>query len=443
MTSISNKTTTTTESSAPFQEAFLHYIWKTKNFKFQPLFSTQGKKINVLNWGSHNHNAGPDFLNGKIKYDEVVWSGHIEIHLKASDWYKHHHHVDPAYDQVILHVVWEDDRMVTDIHLTPLITVVLKDLVDLRLVNNASDLVQSKHRLPCAESIGRISTFWLNAWKERQLVERLEYRMIKIHKRLNQVNGDWEQVAFELLFRSMGFHANSDSLEELAQDISWKQVRKVVHDKKSLQAILFGRAGLLTKDFSDDYPQTLKKEYEYLKKKHKIPSRIFIKWNFKGARPANFPTIRLAQLASFLVNRSSLIRSIFEATSIVELRALFKIELPEYWNSHYVFDKPVDRTRINLSNSSVNLILINFCIPILYAFGQAQNRDELKERAIQFLYTLPVEKNAILSEFKKAGVLARCAAETQALLHTYKHYCAARRCLECQAGAKIVGGRKG
>jgi hypothetical protein len=422
-----------------FQEAFLHYIWKTKNFNFRRLKSTEGKAIKVLNWGSHNHNAGPDFLDGKIQYDGVVWSGHIEIHIKSSDWYKHHHHLDPAYDQVILHVVWEDDRRVTDMHLTPITTVVLKDLVDPSLVVKTGNLVQSKHRLPCSPSIGDISTFWLNAWKERQLVERLEYRTIKIHQRLGAVQGDWEQVAFEFLFRSMGFHANSDTLEELAKNISWKLVRKVLHDLKALASILFGRAGMLTDEYLEDYPQALKLEYQYLKKKYSIPSRIFIKWNFRGARPANFPTIRIAQLASFLWNKTSLIRKIIEAATVDELSALFDIETSEYWNTHYVFCKSVESTKIKLSKSSIQLLLINYCIPLLYAYGHEQQRDELKERAIQLLYSLPREKNAILTEFANAGVHARCAAETQSLLHTYNQYCAARRCLECQVGAKLVG----
>lgn len=437
-------TTTITRSNKTrpaFQEAFLHYIWKTKNFNFQTLRSTTGQLVKILDWGHHNHNAGPDFLDGKIEYDGIIWAGHIEIHIKASDWYNHHHHVDPAYDQVILHVIWEDDRVVTDIHLTPITTVVLKGLVDSELVQNSAALIHSKHRLSCSHSLGNISTFWLNAWKERQLVERLEYRTGKVLNRLSHAHGDWEQVAFEFLFRSMGFHANSDAFEELAQNISWKLARKVIYDQKALEAILFGQAGLLFDDFFDHYPKALKKEYAFLKSKYSLSSKTHIKWNFKGARPANFPTVRLAQLAAILFNNASLIHKIIDASSLDNLRALFVFEVNDFWNTHYVFNKSVKRTRIKLSRSSTNLLLINYCIPLLYAYGQAQHRDELKERAIQFLYMLPQERNAVLSEFSKAGVQVRCAAETQALLHTYSEYCAPKRCLECQVGAKIIGGK--
>jgi len=416
----------------------LHYIWKTKNFNALELISTAGKPIRLSNWGNHNHDAGPDFLDGMMEYDGITWAGHIEIHVKSSDWYKHHHQVDPAYDQVILHVVWEDDRPVKDIHLVPIPTLVMSDLVDPALIDRSKDLVQSRYRLPCANHIGGISTFWLNAWKERQLIERLEFRTIKLMLRLEEVNGDWEQVAFELLFRSMGFHANSDALEALAQDISWQLVRKHVHDENNLQAILFGRAGMLDEKLTGKYPDKLKTTYGFLKNKHKLSSHVFIKWNLKGARPANFPTIRIAQLASLLFNKTSLMRNIIEAESVDQLKVMFELNVHEFWNTHYVFHKSVDQTRIGLSASSVRLLIINYCIPLIYASGYIKQDEMLKERAIRFLYEMPTEKNSVLSEFKSAGVLCRSAAESQALLHTFKVYCAPKRCLECQVGAKVV-----
>ena len=435
-TSIPTPSSPTNVSAIP--EAFLHYIWKTKNYKHQ-LKSTSGEVVKLIHAGFHNHNAGPDFLDGKIEYRGVTWVGHIEIHVRSSDWYRHHHQVDPAYDQVILHVVWEDDRPVTDKHLNPITTIELKDRVDINLLHRSNHLIHSRYRLPCGNSLSRLSTFWLNAWKERQLVERLEYRTTKIHKRLKEINGDWEQLALEFLFRSMGFHANSDPLEELAQDISWKQIRKVVHDEKSLQALLFGRAGLLTSTFNEKYPTELQSEYVFLKYKYKLPSRIFIKWNFKGARPANFPTLRLAQLASILFEKSSLIRTVIEADTLEKLLDIFHVSIPDYWETHYIFNKSVKKAKIKLSKPSMYILIINYCLPILYAYGQEQNIEELKERAIHLLYALPPEKNAVIKEFESSGVHARCAAETQALLHTYREYCAVRRCLDCQVGNKIIG----
>lgn len=426
-------------SASEINEIFLHYVWKTKNFQHSHLTCTKGREIKMLQWGQHNHNAGPDFLDGKILYDGIVWAGHIELHVRSSDWYRHHHQVDPAYDQVVLHVVWEDDRPVTDIHLNPIPTLVLRDLVKPGLFEKTTALVQAKHRLPCATQIGELSTFWLNAWKERQLVERLEARTIKIQNRLEEVQGDWEQVAFEFLFRSMGFHANSDPLEELAQNIKWKLVRKIIFSPIKIQALLFGRSGLLDKDVKDEYPMKLALEYAFLKKKYTIPSKVFIKWNFKGARPSNFPTIRLAQLASILENKASLIRKLIEAQSIEELANLFSVNISTYWDTHYVFNKKVDKARHGLSSSSINLLLINYCIPLIYAYGFVHENERLKERAIRFLYSLKSEKNAILTEFAKAGVHMKSAAESQALLHTYKNYCASKHCLSCQVGAKIVG----
>ncbi len=419
-------------------EAFLHYVWKTKNFPFNQILSTEGKPIKILDWGFHNHNAGPDFLDGKIEYNGVIWAGHIELHVRSSDWYKHHHQVDPAYDQVILHVVLEDDRPVTDIHLNPITTLELKDRIDPDLICQAQNLVLSKHRIPCAHVIGNLSTFWLNAWKERQLIEQLEYKIKKINHRLHQLHGDWEQVALELLFRSMGFHANGEALEELARHITYRSIRKVMHDKTTLQALLFGRAGLLLEDSKYDYPQLLKETYNFLKTKYAFPSRVFIKWNFKGARPPNFPTVRIAQLAEILFNSPSFLRRILEADNINQLRDLFIIDLPDFWKTHYVLNKRVDKAHIKMSKHSVDLLIINYCIPVLYAYGQEQRRDELMERAINFLYILPGEKNAVIKEFSKAGVISRCAGESQALLHTFRHYCSQKRCLECQVGNKAV-----
>ena len=422
----------------PPNEAFLHYIWKTKYFSFNALQSTSGQPIKIIKWGMHNHVSGPDFLDAVIECNGVTWAGHVEIHIKSSDWYKHHHQLDAAYDQVVLHVVWEDDRPVTDMHLNPITTLELKDRVDPALIDRISHLLQNQSKIACHSQIGSLSTFWLNAWKERQLIERLEFRTARIEKRLEAVNGDWEQIACEMLFRSMGFYANSDQLEQLARKLTWPLIRKLVHDRLALAALLFGRGGFLDESHTDPYPTQLKKQFEFLKLKYNISSRSFIKWNFMGARPANFPTIRMAQLASWLVDKKSLIRTMIECESLHALYACFEMAPDPYWQNHYLFDKPVNKTRIQLSRPSINSIIINYCIPLLYSYGRFQHDEKLKERAIQFLYQLPSEKNNVVKSFTDSGLAVRCAGESQALLHTYRHYCASKKCLNCQVGSQLL-----
>ncbi len=425
-------------SASEISEAFIHYLWKTKNFTHTQFTSTAGLPIRILRWGQHNYSAGPDFIDGQIEYNGIQWTGHIEMHVKSSDWYLHHHHVDPAYDQVILHVVWEDDRPVKDIHLTPIPTIVLSTYVAPELIARANQLIFSRHRLPCADRIHTISTFWLNSWKERQLIERLEFRTNLIKQRLEDLSGDWEQVAFEMLFRSMGFHANGKALESLAKTIGWKLMRKIIHDPLAIESLLLGRAGFLDEKSSDVFIQACFQEYTFLHRKFEFRRAYGIKWNFKGVRPANFPTIRIAQLAAFLYQKYSLLRVLLETKTLEQFQAFFNIQPSTYWQTHYIPNKKVDKTKINISIPSINSIIINFCVPLLFSYGYLEHKKVYKERAIQLLYRIPQEKNSIISTYTNAGVTCRSAAETQALLHTFKEYCASKQCFNCQVGAKLM-----
>lgn len=439
--------TSTTTPSAPikkfdFQEVFLHYIWKTRNFSILDLYTTDGKVLKIENFGIHNHVAGPDFLDAKVKCGGIQWAGHVEIHVRSSDWYRHHHHVDPAYDQVILHVVWEDDRPVTDMHLNPIPTLEMKDLVDPALLEIAGHLVCAKHRIPCSGMVDKLSPFLVNSWKEHQVVERLQMRTGNILSRVQKVNGDWEQVCFEYLSRSLGFSVNSEGMNTLAGDVTWRLIRKELHNKTHVEAILFGRAGMLTQEIDDTYYMNLRSTYKYLALKYELSKPPSIKWNFKGARPSNFPTIRIAQLAAILHKQPSLLRSVTEAHNVSELEEMGKISLDPFWNKHYVLNKTVKSAKIKLSTSSVQLILINYVIPVLYAYGHKHQDDVLKSRAIRFLFELRPEKNSIIREFNKMGVPANSAAESQALIHTYRNYCSQRKCLECKIGHAVVQGNK-
>lgn len=440
------KTITHTVSAStnayPANEAVLHYLWKTKQVPKSALTTTDGQRVVINDWGQHNKKAGPDFLFASIELDGLLWTGHIEIHVKSSDWYRHHHQTDPAYDLVVLHVVWEDDRPVTDRHLVPIPTITLSSFVEPALLDRIATLINSTQKIPCRGHLADFNVFWLNTWKERQLIERIESRCNMILKRLDEKHGDWEQITMEWLFRSMGFHVNSDAMQELAAYLTWPLVRKINHDAGSLEALLFGAAGFLPAASQDPHLTFLTSTYNFLSHKHAIQSCTYISWHFKGCRPPNFPTIRLAQLASLLTNKYSLLRSLLLNQSIEDVRGYFSIDVHEYWQVHYRPEGKPTKTKYNLSSASIDALIINFVVPILYAYGLRHSNTEITNRALQYLYNMRAENNAVLRLFDAAGIHNSNAADSQALLHTFKKYCSQRQCLSCQIGNRIVSGKK-
>ena len=426
----------------PINEALIHYVWKTRSFSFINLLSTDDVPVEIWDWGTPNLHAGPDFSNVRIKYNGLVWAGHAEMHVKSSDWKAHKHSGDPNYDNVILHVVYEDDLPLLDQFGKKIITIELKDRIPAQIINKATHLITNEDALSCKPHIRAVSSFWVNDWKEKQVVMRLEEKVEKINKRLKEVRGDWEQIAFELLCRSLGQGTNRTQMEELARICPWRQIRKEIHVRKKLEALLFGYSGLLPIDARDEYIVNLKNEFKFLANKYQFEKISAVKWNFMRSRPSNFPTIRISQLCGILHRKYSLLRSIMEVDTLDSMRSIFMKEASEYWRTHYLPHKLTAEHSTKIGEHAIQIILINTCIPLLFAYGAYTNRKEYQIRALNFLYRLPAENNQVIRRWKEAGIHAGSAADSQALLFTYRNFCSQKKCLECRLGHRVICNEK-
>ncbi len=419
-------------------EAFLHHLWKLKLFNFKTLQTTEGEPLEIIKTGQHNSDAGPDFFNAQVKVASTLWAGNVEIHVRSSDWKNHSHEKDRAYDNVILHVVYEDDEAVKrkDGSLIP--TLVLKDKFDHRLWKNYGELIQSNQWIPCQSYIRSIDQFTLNNWLDRLLTERLERKTETIFSSLQLNNNNWEETFYHHLARNFGFRINALPFEMLAKKLPLSYLGKHKDHLNQLEAMLFGQAGMLEKEFKDDYPNELLKEYRFLKGKFILEPIPFHQWKFLRLRPVNFPTIRIAQFAQ-LIHRSSLLFSkLLECENLKQAENYFRVDVSDYWQTHFVFDKLSKQQPKHVGDASIQNIMINTIVPFLFAFGKLRHSEIHEHRALEFLDQTPSEKNSILSKWNEVGVESASAHRSQALLELKNEYCAEKKCLTCSVGNKII-----
>ena len=275
------------------QEDFLHHIWKFRLFDQRALFTSSGEAIAILKPGDHNFDAGPDFFNSQLMIGSMKWIGNVELHVNASDWIRHHHEIDPAYDNVILHVVYENDHPIKRKNGELIPTLELKDRMDLRSYQKYLDLNKSKDAIPCGSQIADVDEFILNNWLDRILTERLELKSQLILNILRHSNNNWEETFYQILGRNFGFKINNEPFELLTRSLPLNVIGKHKHDRFQTEALLFGQAGMLKREFADEYPLRLKKEYNYLRKKYSLQALELHIWKFSRMMPGNFPTIRI------------------------------------------------------------------------------------------------------------------------------------------------------
>ena len=419
-------------------EEFLQYIWENRLFYTDNLTTTTGERVEVVKTGQRNSDSGPDFFNAKIKIGETVWAGNVEIHKKSSDWQKHNHQNDMAYDSVILHVVETNDSPVKRANNKTIPTLLLKYPERLRI--NYQNLLDAQTWIACQNQFHKVNPVVLQLGFNRLMIERLEDKTGEILERLEQNNNDWNETFYQVLAKMFGFKVNAIPFELLAKSLPLKTLAKHKNSLLQLEALLFGNAGLLnTQLLGDSYFLQLRNEYSFLYKKYKLKGIESHLWKFMRLRPGNFPTIRISQLAALIYRSHGLFSKIIEIDKIDELKKLFEVSASEYWNSHYNFNKLSKRnSKKGLGETSVNILIINIVIPFLFVYGEKQNRDYLKNRALEFLEQLPPERNSIISNWKKLGIETRSAFETQALLQLKNIYCKKKKCLNCQIGVKIV-----
>lgn len=419
-------------------EEFLQYIWENKLFNNSNLKTTAGERLEIMHVGKRNSDSGPDFFNARIKLDETIWVGNIEIHNFSGDWLKHNHQEDNAYNNVILHVVENADKKIFRENGEEIPTLQVNYPSHLRI--NYQRLLDAKTWIACQNQFHRVDPVILQLGFNRLMIERLEEKTADILIRLARNNNDWNETFYQLLSRMFGFKVNAVPFELLAKSLPLQILAKHKNSLLQLEALLFGNSGLLNEQLlGDDYYLKLREEYSFLYKKYGLKGIESHLWKFMRLRPGNFPTVRISQLAALIHRSSGLFSKIVEIETLVELKELFQVESSEYWITHYNFNKKSKLIAVKeLGETSINLLIINVVIPFLFVYGEKQNKHSLKNRALEFLENLPAETNSVISHWADLGIKSHSAFETQALLQLKNNYCEKKKCLNCQIGVKLV-----
>lgn len=420
------------------KEDFLHFLWQYKLFNALGLTSVTGEIIEVVNSGVYNTNSGPDFLNAQLKIDNQLWIGNIEIHIKSSDWYVHHHENDTNYDAVILHVVWQHDADVFMKNNHALPTLELQNFVKKEVLVNYQKLFTKEQRwISCEKQITAIDSFLLNNWLERLYFERLEQKSVFVKDLLEKSNNNYEAVLFQLLAKNFGLKVNGDAFLQLAQSINFSILRKASSNEKQLSALLFGQAGFLEETTEVVYQNELAKEYNYLKHKFKLSSLHKNRFQFFRMRPNNFPTIRIAQLVALYYKHHQLFSQVLEVKNLKDFYMLFSVEVHDFWKTHYTFESASKKSSKKLTKQFINLLVVNTIIPLKFVYQQERSKV-IEDELLQVMQQLKPEKNSIISKFSELKIKAKNAFETQALLELKNNYCSNKSCLQCAIGNSLL-----
>jgi hypothetical protein len=419
-------------------EEFLHYIWKFKLFNQQNLKTTSGEAIEIVKAGTHNTDAGPDFFNAQLKVGDTMWAGNVEIHINSSDWKRHLHHQNKAYDNVILHVVHQSDQLVHRASGAPIPTLELKERIQEKIYTNYLNFKTSKDWIPCEKQVESAPALVVNGALDRLLLERLERKSTSIINSLKLNNNNWEETFYQHLARNFGFKTNAEPFELLAKSLPSLFLGKHKSSLLQIEALLFGQAGLLEQHFSDKYLQALQNEYVFLKHKLKLQSIDAHLWKFLRLRPVNFPTIRIAQFANLIFNSTHMFSKIIETTNYSDLLKFMDVDVSDYWQTHYTFDKSSKLKTKHLGEDAINNILINTVVPFLFVYGKQKDEVKYVDRALQFLEQTPGEDNAIINKWKSLKLPVKTAHSTQALLQLKNEYCANQKCLSCGIGNYLL-----
>lgn len=422
-----------------FTEELLYFLWKFRLFDQKKLFTTSGELLEIISAGIHNKGAGPDFEQAKIRIGKTTWVGNIEMHLRSSDWDNHKHFLDKAYNNVILHVVWEDDKVILRSDGTEVPTLVLQGIEFKDIELRYRDLMENLNWIPCENQLALIEDVHIDSWLSRVLIERLEERSKTILALLKEYRGSWDDAFYVLLARNFGFKINALPFELLARSLPQSILAKHKNNSLQIEALIFGQAGFLTAQLEDDYPKKMQREYHFLRKKYGlIPIDQYL-WKFLRLRPQNFPTIRLAQFAALVGKSSHLFSRIIEISDVKKLHLLFNnLMINPYWRDHYRFGKLAPEASKHLGTNSVNNILLNSIVLFIFTYGKQTGQEKFIHKSITILESLPFEINQVTAGFNKIGLKTGGAETSQALLQLKKSYCDAKRCLDCSIGTKLI-----
>ncbi len=418
------------------KEDFLHYIWQFRKYDIAGLKTFQGEEVNVVSPGQYLRQAGPDFFNASLIIGSQKWAGNVEIHVKSSDWYHHNHEKDPAYDNIVLHVVWEHDTEVFRKDNTEIPVLELKHYVSTDILKSYNELATVKSWIFCEKELGSLNSFVMENWKERLFFERLERKANPVMGMANENANDWEAILFCFLAKNFGLNTNGDEFFKAVRAIPFSVIRKESFEVENLEALFFGMTGLLEGEKEDMYFKDLRSRFEYLCHKHQLTPG-FVTLQFFKLRPDNFPTIRLSQLANLYNKHQNLFSKIVDCTSIQEIYNVFDVKVSHYWETHYQFDKVSPKKRKNLSASFIDLLVINTLIPFRFAYNKSVGK-ETEEELIDILRSIKPEKNAVTDKFRQFKAVVESAYDTQSLLQLKNEYCNNKKCLQCGIGLELL-----
>jgi hypothetical protein len=427
-------------------EQLLHYTWKHKLYPLKELTTSDGQRVEIVDPGLHNRNAGPDFFNAKIRIGSTMWVGNVEIHDKSSDWYQHGHDKDSRYDNVVLHVAAELDTevMKSNGEYVPQLQLSVPDDV----LTHYDELQKTDEYPPCYKVIPHLSALIIHSWMAALQTERLEQKTEAIRKRAELCNGSWEDAYFVTLARNYGFGINGEVFEQWAYNIPLNAVAHHRDDLFQIEAIFMGQAGLLELDsipeyyqkdaLNDGYFAKLRNEYQYLAHKFSMKPIDFKLWRFLRLRPQNFPHIRISQLANLYYQQKAGLSQLMECETLDELKNVLKSQVTPYWETHYTFGSTSPKNEKHLSYGSINLLMINTAIPMLFAYGRHTTKEVLCDRAFDFLEQLKAENNHIIRMWQQVGLPVKTAGDSQALIQLKKEYCDKKECLRCRFGYEYL-----
>lgn len=422
------------------REALLHYIWQFQYFSIHNLSTSEGERIHIYHQGFRNQHAGPDFSNARIRIGEIEWIGNVEIHINSSGWLDHKHDKDPAYENVILHVVWKEDKPIGRIDQSKVPTLELHQRVDLSLMDRYNRLMLNPETIPCSASVSKINSITRISMMEKALLSRLESKSGQIYKILESNNNDWEETCYQLLCKNFGFKVNGDAFYNLALTLPYKFIMKHADNQLQIEALIFGQAGLLDEDHEDTYLKLLQREYKLLSNKFGIREKKLnkVQLRFLRLRPANFPTIRLAQLACLLFREQNIFSKFINIESYKDLFKLLKTTQSEYWLHHYLFNRYIEDKIPGLGKMSIDNIIINTVVPLMVAYGRSRDEQHVVDKAVMILQRTESENNIVIKGWRSLGFRSTSAFDSQGLLEMHNNYCLRRKCLDCTIGASLI-----
>ncbi|NND89187.1 MAG: DUF2851 family protein [Flavobacteriaceae bacterium] len=420
------------------KEDFLHYIWKFQKLRQATCQTAQGESLYVIDPGVHNHLEGPDFLNAKIRIGEQLWAGNVELHLQASDWYAHGHHLDANYESVILHVVWRYDLDIFSQNNKVIPAFSLQKYIAPQALKSYEQFHSSLYRwIPCEKFFPKVDPFIYQHWLERLYIERLEKRSKQVMSTLGQYQNNWDALLFVMLCRSFGLRHNTESFYSVARALDFSVYRQCSQSAFDLECLLMGLAGLLKPPSKDQYHDSLMERFYYLSTKYRIKPQDVVPAKYFRLRPSNFPTLRLSQFAQLMHQEKRLFSKILEASSIGALRKLISTQASSYWTTHYNFGVRSKKFTKKVSSSFADLQLINTILPIIFCYYKYEGKDAT-EKVIEMASELKAESNTVIARFSKLRKPPSNAQESQALLQLHQEYCSVTRCMQCTIGHTIL-----